>query len=136
MGTNFYFKVKVDIKCDVPVSGKLKENILEKLKYALEDATEIHIGKRSGGWYPLFQQTEYFSSVKEIKDFYLENKNSLSIVDEYDMEYSLEQLDKEIFNWNKDNPEARSHLDYCSRYDGTRYYLDSEGYEFTTGEFC
>ena len=139
MGTNFYFKVKTDIQINIPIDGEIKNSILEKLNYALQDVTEIHIGKRSGGWLPLFQKTNYYSSVKEIKEFYEKNKEHLIIIDEYDMEYSLDELDEEIFSWNKGNPDAKTHLDLNdfrndSNY-GPSYYTDSEGYEFTATEF-
>lgn len=134
MGTNFYFRIKTNINLnsiDIPIGGKIKENILERLKWAIDEATEIHIGKRSCGWLPIFEQNEYYSSMKELKEFYLHNKENLLIVDEYNREYTLEQLDAEIFLWNKDNPEARSHIEYGSRY----YYIDDEGYEFSKNNF-
>lgn len=130
MGTNFYFKIKAEMNISISIDDKIKEKILEKLKWAFDEATEIHIGKRSGGWYPSFEKTEYYSSVKEIKKFYEDNRNHLEIVDEYDNRYSMEELQEELFDWNKDNNEARSHLDL-----GCGYYLDDEGYEFTRNEF-
>lgn len=139
MGTNFYFKIKTDIQINIPIVGKITNDILEKIHCAIQEATVIHIGKRSGGWLPLFQKTNYYSSVKEIKDFYIKNKEHLLIIDEYDVEYSLDELDEEIFNWNKGNPEAKTHLDLNEYRNGSNYgafyYIDSEGYEFTDTEF-
>lgn len=139
MGTNFYFKIKTDIQIDIPIGGEIKQSILEKIHYAMQDATTIHIGKRSGGWLPIFQKTTYYSSVKEIKDFYIQNKNYLIIIDEYDMKYSLEELEAEIFDWNKDNPNAKTHLSLNRDIQyGTPqhlYYKDPEGYEFSSTEF-
>lgn len=130
MGTNFYFKIKYELNLNFPEGSMFKEELMEKLKWTLEEASAIHIGKRSGGWYPLFQKTKYYSSVKDIKDFYIKNEKYLSIIDEYDREYTLNELEEELFTWNADNNAARSHMDY-----GTMYYLDSEGYEFTKREF-
>lgn len=130
MSTNFYFRIKAEMNIFISIDGKIREKIMEKLKWTLDEATEIHIGKRSVGWYPLFEKTEYYSSVKEIKEFYESNKKHLDIIDEYSNEYSIEQLQEELFDWNKDNLEARSHSDL-----GHGYYLDREGYEFTRDGF-
>lgn len=130
MSTNFYFKIKTDININIPIGGKIKENIINKINMLLEDVTELHIGKRSVGWYPLFESSEYYSSVEEIKNFYLTNKDYLDIIDEYNRTYTLEELEDELFNWNKDNLEAKSHLDLSPN-----YYLDKEGYEFLRNSF-
>lgn len=130
MSTNFYFKIKTDININIPIGGNIKQNILDKINTALEDATELYIGKRSVGWYPLFESTEYYSSVEEIKNFYQSNKTHLDIIDECGRKYTLEELEDELFNWNKDNLEARSHLDLSPN-----YYLDKDGYEFLRNSF-
>lgn len=130
MGTNFYFKIKCELNFNIPEGSIFRDELIEKLKWTLDEATEIHIGKRSGGWYPVFQQTKYYSSVKEIKDFYHKNKDYMLIVDEYGREFTMDDLEDELFTWNLDNPSARSHIG-C----GTMYYIDKEGYEFSKREF-
>lgn len=110
MSTNYYFKIDSDCKfCK---------------------SKEIHIGKRSAGWRPSFEKTEYYSSVQGIRDFYKENKEELAIVSEYGETLSFEDLEEELINWNKDNKEAWGH-DHT-----THTYSDSEGYDFFRGEFC
>lgn len=39
------------------------------------DMSKIKICKSSGGWKPLFQKTDFYSSVRELKEFYNKNKD-------------------------------------------------------------
>ncbi|MCR0316653.1 hypothetical protein MKA27_19845 [[Clostridium] innocuum] len=87
---------------------------------------DIHIGKRSCGWVPLFQATPYFRSVNDIKNFYIQNKAQVKIIDEYDTEYTWEELEKELINW----PGERNHYPYKDF-----FYQDEAGYDFTEREF-
>lgn len=122
MSTNYYFKINTDDR-------KLSDDELLN-KYLMDQLdTEIHIGMRSGGWVPTFQETEYYKSVKEIREFYDKHKDSLTIINEYYDELSFEELEEELINWNRGYPEAKSHMQY------PHYYKDAEGYEFTDIEF-
>ena len=103
MSTNYYFSIESGCKF-------------------CEDV-EIHIGKRSVGWEPCFEKTKYYSSVEEIREFYKENKDAITIVNEYDEELTFEELEKELINWNKDRKDILLHDDI-----GT--YRDKEGYSF------
>lgn len=125
MSTNFYFKVKTDININIPTGGNIKETVLNKINIVLKDITKLHIGKKSNGWCPLFEATEYYSSVKEIKNFYLANQDYLNIIDEYDKLYTLDELEEELFNHNNNNILAKSHLNIAPN-----FYFDKEGYEF------
>lgn len=67
MRTNYYFKLK-GIKSNViapSCSTNLINTIQDKMDEFLQEISKIHIGKRSDGWKPLFQQTEYFESVED-----------------------------------------------------------------------
>lgn len=109
MSTNYYFKVDSDcIFC--------------------KDKT-IHIGKRSGGWKPSFERTEFYSSVKEMKEFYEENKHIIKVVNEYDEVLSMKELEKELFDWKREDNNALVN----EMREGD--YKDKEGYYFIGSEF-
>lgn len=123
MSTNYYFNIDLD---------KLLKDIDNKLlrKYLLNhfDA-KLHIGKRSIGWKPVFEKTDFYSSVQEIRDFYNENKNHLAIVNEYGRQLTLEELEDELIDWNKENADVKEREVWDNR------YQDSEGYDFIENEF-
>lgn len=133
MGTNFYFKVKGKINVDVDC-GIFTESIKSKISNVLEEDCEIHIGKRSGGWKPLLRSNEYYDSFKTMESFYNDNKEYLSIVDEYDREYTFDELVEDLILWNKDNKDAKSHIDLDDYYEN-RCYIDEDGNEFIRDEF-
>ena len=96
MGTNFYM---------ITTNKKLVEKYFSS-EYELIDAPyfgyEIHIGKRSGGWKPLFEaHSNAYSSVKEMKEFIRRHKKDIRIFDEYDREFSLEELEDELITWGE-----------------------------------
>ena len=100
MGTNFYFwnkEFEEEIK-------KLKE------KYSFFDVDPddflIHIAKTSWDWKPLFQKNGYYSSVKEIKNFYNNNKDFI-IIDEYCGEYTWEEFSERVLEFGKN---GKSHI--------------------------
>lgn len=93
LGTNFYFfsKDKDAVKKYIGSDYELTDE--PELGY------EIHIGKRSGGWLPLFQYRETMSSVEKIKDVY--NTGKFAIYDEYwDKEYTWNEFEDALINWN------------------------------------
>lgn len=110
MSTNYYFKVEADSVFDN-----------DENRYP-----DIHIGKRSAGWKPIFQASNFYSSVDEIVEFYIKYKNILTIVNEYEEKLTLQELEEELFNWESCR-NWRSH-DY-------NIYLDNRGYEFSGVEF-
>lgn len=133
MGTNFYFKVKGKINVDVDY-GMFTESIKTKITNALEESLEIHIGKRSGGWKPLLRANEYYDSFKSMKSFYDDNKEYLSIKDEYDREYTFDELVEDLIFWNKNNKDAKSHVELDDYYEN-KCYVDEDGNEFIRDEF-
>lgn len=63
---------------------------------------EIHIGKQSAGWCPLFQEHKNaYDSVAEMKEFIRSHSEDIRIFDEYCREFTLEQLEDELINWGK-----------------------------------
>lgn len=63
---------------------------------------EIHIGKRSAGWKPLFQEHKNaYNSVEEMKGFIRKHQRSIRIFDEYAREFTLEQLEEELITWGE-----------------------------------
>lgn len=131
MSTNYYFRLK-GIKNNVTFpscSSNLINMIQNKMDIIFEGICEIHIGKRAGGYKPLFQKTEYFKSVADIRKFYSENKDCLTIVDEYNTELTFPELEEELISWCKGNRNARNNC-------GEEYfYTDDEGYNFNEMDF-
>lgn len=142
MSTNYYFKIKNSDEIKNEVKQLLKE---KKLDFVLGEKIlndegwifndEIHIGKKSIGWIPLFEKTNQYSSVKELIEFYEHNKDKLIIIDEYSNEITFSELKEVMFN----TKEGKSNKAY---YDGfgvwkedKSVYEDSEGFQFNIGEF-
>lgn len=149
MGTNFYLFTK-------------NKKIAQKYapySYVLVDIPdfgyEIHIGKCSGGWLPLFEaHSNGIRSIKEYKEAY--DTGNFKIYDEYDREYNWADFEEKVLKHNggvagaipreyyeKDpsspfyyadmpNWTPISHFDTKYAY---MYFKDDEGYEFTEGDF-
>lgn len=128
MGTNFSFR---------------NEQLYNGCKY-FEDKygiyiqkPEIHIAKTSAGWKPLFQANMLFKSVSEIKKFYEES--GLDIFDEYNTKYTWEEFEARVLKFGAD---GKSHIQYNSEqdnmlsyYEKFNYHIDSDGYEFLSGQW-
>lgn len=150
MGTNFYLITK-------------NKSIAEQIgDFELTDTPdwgyEVHIGKRSGGWLPLFQSHRGIKSVKDIEKWC--ELPEITIINEYDEEFTWEQLKEELIYWNggvegvvpkeyhevdptfpfndPDMPNYTpvSHFAYGNGKYASHYFKDSEGFEFTNEEFC
>lgn len=134
MGTNYYFEVKNTneiIEKVRLVSPFITNEVLNKIQAELY---EIHIGKRSAGWKPLFAKTSYYSTIDELKTFYNDNKDNLIIKSEYQNEITWEELEKELINWL---PNGKTHMDNLDGYWSDKYYIDNNGYQWTTiSDFC
>ena len=96
MGTNFYM---------MTTNKDLVETYFP-YEYKIVDTPyfgyEIHIGKRSCGWKPIFEaHKDAYSSVKEMKEFIKIYRKSIRIFDEYGEEFTLEQLDEELIKWGE-----------------------------------
>lgn len=107
----------------------LKGSPMYEYVYEVVGEQTLLIGKRSLGWKPLFHGNNNYKSVKQIKEFYESNSDIFAIEDEYGEQLTMEQLQEQLFNWNKDNEDARQHLSFID------VYFDGEGNEFTNSEF-
>lgn len=116
---------------------------------------EIHIGKSSCGWKPLFQEHKNaYSSVKEMLGFLLVNNNDIRIFDEYERELDVNELKEELITWEERQEKRMIHYDgvpgliqspidhvemanrepnRCCVY--SKYWHDKDGYDFTEGDF-
>lgn len=96
MGTNYYMMTK-------------NKEIVERYfpgEYELVDTPdfgyEVHIGKRSWGWKPLFEEhSNAYSSVEGLKEFLKVHSDNFCIYNEYNDVLTAEQLDKELFQWGE-----------------------------------
>lgn len=150
MSTNFYLRNKKDYersqKANTVIEQKINEIVKEiksiidnedevrKIQWKLEDYSyvgyeEIHIGLRSAGWKPSFERQEQFSTVRQLKEFYQNNKENYDIVDEYGKIYDWEGLENDLI---KCNPEGRenNHDSYKNE-----SYKDEDGYIWHRYEF-
>jgi len=135
MGTNFYFKVKgVDKIAEQfkGLSSLITDEMVDNLKYRLFD---IHIGKTSSGWKPIFESQSYFKTMDELESFYEQHKETLIMEDEYGTPYTWEELKERLFDWN---PKGKSSLRDANKEGYNRdnsYYIDNRGYEWTKSKF-
>ena len=83
-------------------------------------------------------------SINDLKIIYSTGK--FAIYDEYGEIYTWDEFKKRVIDWNKDNPNARVHINpdrsmsnfneiYGNYYDDSRYFLSADGYEFCEVEF-
>lgn len=101
MGTNYYM---------MTTDKKFVEKYFP-YEYEIVDTPyfgyEIHIGKRSCGWRPLFQEHKNaYNSVEGMKEFIKKHQDNIRIFNEYNEEFTLEQLENELINWG-DKQEIR-----------------------------
>ncbi len=114
---------------------------------------EIHIGKRSAGWRPLFEAHEKaYSSISEMIQFLMEHPE-VHLFDEYGDSLSIEQLKDELIDW-ADHQEKRiidyervgkiqspiDHVEIAERerkwsWIAIKYWHDKDGYDFTDRPF-
>ncbi|QJI52356.1 hypothetical protein [Psychrobacillus phage Perkons] len=95
-------------------------------KFEIKDV-EIHIGKRSIGWKPLFQSNEYYTNMIGMKQWYENNKDEWIIENEYEEELTWEELHDELLEWTGEKTHIG--LSYGN------YYMDELGHEWTDHEF-
>lgn len=118
------------------------KNFVEKYfsdEYELVDSPyfgyEIHIGKRSIGWKPLFQgHNKAYKSVEEMKQFITNNYDLLKIYDEYGKYFTLNELQEELIDWGK-NQSVR-YMKYIPEgvpdevFGGKKYLIESTADEY------
>lgn len=115
---------------------------------------EIHIGKRSSGWRPLFEAHNYaYDSVSEMIEFIM-NHPEIHIFDEYGESISIAQLKEELIDWAEDQERRMIYYDdyigdieapidhvEMDRRDNRNpwlkihYWHDKDGYDFTDRPF-
>lgn len=132
MGTNFYM---------MTTNKDLVETFFP-YEYKIVDTPyfgyEIHIGKRSCGWKPIFEiHKDAYSSVKEMKEFISKYQKDIRIFDEYGEEFTLEQLKDELIKWGE-KQEIR-YIKYIREgvpdelFGGRKYFVEStkDDYDLT-----
>ncbi len=63
---------------------------------------EIHIGKSSAGWMPLFREHKHaYDSVEKLRAFLREYADDIEIIDEYHNFFTAEELDEELIYWKE-----------------------------------
>lgn len=83
---------------------------------------EIHLGKRSMGWKPLFQEHKNaYTSVNGMLNFFKEHGEDFKFFNEYSEEKTLDQIKEELVDW-ANIPEDR--IQHCKKvFNGKRYDL-------------
>lgn len=126
MGTNYYMSTKDKSK---------RDKWLNFDEYHLTDEPdwgyEVHIGKVSCGWKPLFQAHDRLNSLALYKLMY--DEGGWSLYDEYRQVLSWEDF-KDIIDSFTDGKPRRSVIDYS--YEPHTIFYDHEGNEFMRGDFC
>ena len=151
MGTNFYLFTK----------NKKYKKILSCLELVDEPdfGYMLHIGKRSGGWLPLFEA--HGNEIRSIADYKrLYDTSDFKIFDEYDRELTWKEFEDQLLSWyggvdgavpkskfkynfgTDANPillnTPASHIEF-SKHDKLcryfKYFKDPQGYEFIDSEF-
>ena len=116
---------------------------------------EIHIGKRSCGWRPLFEaHNDAYDSVSGLLDFLQKYQDKVEIYDEYNELHTIEQLKEELINWAEDQERRMIYYDdYIGDIEAPidhvemdqkdnrnpwlkiHYWHDKDGYDFTDRPF-
>lgn len=121
------------------------KNLVEKYfpdEYRIVDKPywgyEIHIGKRSYGWCPIFERhNKAYRSVKEMIEFLSRYHDVIGIYDEYGTEISIKELQEELIDW-KEHQEIR-YMKYVPKgvpdelFGGTKYFIEGtkDDYDIT-----
>lgn len=115
----------------------------------------IHIGKRSAGWKPLFEDHKFaYTSVSGLLDFLQTNQDRIEIYDEYNELHTIDQLKEELVEWAENQEKRVIHYDdYIGDIEAPidhvemdqkdnrnpwlkiRYWHDKDGYDFTDRPF-
>ena len=94
MGTNYYMMIK-------------NKELVEKYfpnEYELTDSPcfgyEVHIGKQSFGWKPLFEwHGNAYKSVEDMLNFLKIHDIYIEIFDEYEKSFSIDELKEDFIDW-------------------------------------
>lgn len=137
MSTNFYLRNRLENRKKDMLYEEIGNSIKKFIPHLYNDMedrivsiveelykTEIHIAKTSAGWKPVFQSSENFRSVDELKSYYLLNFNTFEIVDEYNR----------VYNWEDFSDRVLKHCQDGKRNSNTR--KDNSSYDWLDFEFC
>ena len=94
MGTNYYMMIE-------------NKELVEKYfpnEYELTDSPcfgyEVHIGKQSFGWKPLFEwHGNAYKSVEDMLNFLKIHDTYIEIFDEYEKNFSIDELKEDFIDW-------------------------------------
>lgn len=121
MSTTYYFKLKDEYQDQICSIASFVD------RDDISDFFSLKIGRRSYKRLPIFYANKHYKSVSEIKAFYDANSSKMTIVSEYGEELTWEELEDELINWNKDNPEASIPLEsdfwFTVAMDGGGFYF-------------
>lgn len=99
MGTNYYMMTNDKDIAEVYFPGEYEIVDNPYLGY------EIHIGKCSMGWNPLFEWHEHaYKSVSQMLRFLQFHILDIEIFDEYGEKYSIQKLKDELIDWGNHQP--------------------------------
>lgn len=128
MGTNYYMK-RIPTEDDIQKITELtKQRMFDKLQeYVNEMNTDIHIGKRSGGWKFLFnhQDGKYFDPHHQESLKAWLNDPHYKIVDEYGEEFTFDEFWQMTRDWDahpNNNWDDAAYAKY-EREQGNRYNM-------------
>lgn len=97
MSTNFYMITKNKKFADTYFPGEY-----ETYDENAEFKAEIHIGKRSVGWCPLFRaHKNAYTSVKELRKFLVDHAEDMEIKNEYGEVFTPKELENELLTWKE-----------------------------------
>lgn len=103
--------------------------VMDSMSNLLREPQQLHIGKRSAGWKPLFQLQQEYTSITGMREWFEAHSTEWIIMDECDKKMTWEELDSELIQFNANNPDALSHMEHP--YD----YRLIDGHEWLNGEF-
>lgn len=128
MGTNYYLFMR----------GKVHKKDVEKYfpyEYELVDEPDfgylVHIGKRSCGWKPLFQEHAHaYTGVKGLLQL-IDEHLTWELLDEYDQAFTKDGLIEELIDWGECQCEKRGtrHLRFVSGFREFEEVPEGEPYD-------
>jgi hypothetical protein len=81
MGTNYYLEIKENLGRKEVYSKLIEKGEIDVLEEYIQRG--FHIGKSSAGWRFIFQETENYSTIDELRAFYEEHSDVFDVVSEY-----------------------------------------------------
>lgn len=127
MGTNFYMYTKDKrIKDFAPFTYK----IVDRPDFGYE----IHIGKTSAGWVPLFMEHHQIKSIRDYKRLYNLFPDS-AIYDENGDKYTWPEFTERVLQFNNGTKDVKDIKEFDEENFDYIYHKDLDGYQFSRWEF-